>query len=109
MSLDRPSIMAGRSARELLSAMWQSLVYDPTDPTYAPNATTGSSAGLDHIVSFGEDNAGNLYLVDFGNGSGFNGQYPGPGLGEIFRIVPSVQIKVTVDRETGEMVFTNAS
>jgi hypothetical protein len=53
-----------------------------------PNMTSGSSAGLDHIVSFGEDNAGNLYLVDFGNGSGFNGQYPGPGLGEIFRLVP---------------------
>ena len=73
-----------------VTALWQSLVYDPTDPTYTPNTTTGSSAGLDHIVSFGEDNAGNLYLVDFGNGSGFNGQYPGPGLGEIFRVVPDL-------------------
>ncbi|HEX2474336.1 MAG TPA: PQQ-dependent sugar dehydrogenase, partial [Lacipirellulaceae bacterium] len=53
-----------------VSSLWQSLVYDPTDPTYAPNSTTASSAGLDHIVSFGEDNVGNLYLVDFGNGAG---------------------------------------
>jgi hypothetical protein len=90
-----------------VSALWQSLVFDPTDPTYAPNSTTGSSAGLDHIVSFGEDNAGNLYLVDFGNGAGFNGQYPAAGLGEIFRIVPVVQITVTVDRDTGGMVFSN--
>jgi glucose/arabinose dehydrogenase len=71
-----------------VTALWQSLVYDPTDPTYMPNSTSGTSAGLDHIVSFGEDNGGNLYLVDFGNGAGFNGQYPGPGLGEIFRVVP---------------------
>lgn len=69
-----------------VSALWQSLVLDSTDPTYLPDSTRGSSAGLDHIVSFGEDNAGNLYLVDFGNGSGFNGQYPGAGLGEIFRV-----------------------
>jgi hypothetical protein len=90
-----------------VSALWQSLVFDPTDPSYGPNSTTGSSAGLDHIVSFGEDNAGNLYLVDFGNGAGFNGQYPAAGLGEIFRIVPVVQISVTVDRDTGGMVFSN--
>ena len=73
-----------------LTALWQSLVYDPTDPSYMPDSTTGSSAGLDHIVSFGEDNTGNLYLVDFGNGSGFSGQYPGAGRGEIFRIVPNL-------------------
>jgi hypothetical protein len=92
-----------------VSASWQSLVFDRTDPSYMPNSTTGSSAGLDHIVSFGEDNAGNLYLVDFGNGAGFSGQYPGAGLGEIFRIVPSLQITVTVDRDTGGMVFANDS
>ena len=71
-----------------LTDIWQSLVVDPTDPNYLPDSTSGSSAGLDHIVSFGEDNAGNLYLVDFGNGFGFNGQYPGAGLGEIFRVTP---------------------
>jgi hypothetical protein len=73
-----------------VTALWQSLVYDPTDPSYMPESTAASSAGLDHLVSFGEDNAGNLYLVDFGNGSGFSGQYPGPGLGEIFRVVPDL-------------------
>jgi hypothetical protein len=73
-----------------VTALWQSLVYDATDPSYMPDSTTGNSAGLDHIVSFGEDNAGNLYLVDFGNGSGFSGQYPGAGRGEIFRIVPNL-------------------
>jgi hypothetical protein len=90
-----------------VSALWQSLVFDPTDPSYMPNSTTGSSAGLDHIVSFGEDNAGNVYLVDFGNGSGFQGQYPGAGLGEIFRLTPVVNITVTVDRDSGGMVFSN--
>ena len=58
-------------------------------------------------MSFGEDNAGNVYLVDFGNGAGFNGQYPGAGLGEIFRIVPDLQITVTVDRDTGGLIFAN--
>ena len=92
-----------------VSALWQSLVYDPTDPTYTPDSTTGSSRGLDHIVSFGEDNAGNLYLVDFGNGSGFDGQYPAAGLGEIFKVVPTLAITVTVDRVTGAMTFANAA
>src|SRR5262249_52379991 len=36
-----------------ISSLWQSLVYDPTDPAYLPDSTTASSAGLDHIVSFG--------------------------------------------------------
>ena len=71
-----------------VSALWQSLVFDPTDPSYQPDSRATSSAGLDHIVSFGEDNAGNLYLVDFGNGTGFKGQYPGARLGEIFRLSP---------------------
>ena len=43
--------------------------------------------GLDHIVSFGEDNQGNLYIVDFGYGSGFGGQYTASA-GEIFKLVP---------------------
>jgi glucose/arabinose dehydrogenase len=93
-----------------LTTLWQSLVVDPADPTYLPDSTTGSSAGLDHIVSFGEDNAGNLYIVDFGNGSGFNGQYPGAGLGEIFRVtplLPTLDLVLTVSRETGEMVLAN--
>ena len=90
-----------------VSSLWQSLVYDPTDPTYLPDSTTGSIAGLDHIVSFGEDNAGNVYLVDFGNGSGFDGQYPGAGRGEIFRIMPTLAVTVTVDRDSGRLLFAN--
>ena len=92
-----------------VNALWQSLVFDFNDPTYSPESTTASSAGVDHIVSFGEDNSGNLYIVDFGNGSGFNGQYPGAGLGEIFRVVPIVQMKASIDRVTGEMTFSNES
>jgi glucose/arabinose dehydrogenase len=90
-----------------VSSLWQSLVYDPTDAAYLPDSTTGSTAGLDHIVSYGEDNAGNIYLVDFGNGSGFDGQYPAAGRGEIFRIVPSLPVTVTVNRDSGAMLFAN--
>jgi glucose/arabinose dehydrogenase len=92
-----------------VNALWQSLVFDFEDPTYSPESTTASSAGIDHVVSFGEDNSGNLYIVDFGNGATFNGQYPGAGLGEIFRVVPIVQMKVAIDRVTGEMTFSNES
>ncbi len=65
-------------------ALWSSQVIDPTDPNYT--SAIGALYGIDHISSFGEDNAGNLYIVDFGHGTGFNGQYPGAGLGEIFRV-----------------------
>ncbi len=75
-----------------VSSFWNSLISDPTDPGYPGNAT-GISGLLDHLVSFGEDNAGNLYLVDFGSrsadqGSVFEGEYPAAGLGEIFMLVP---------------------
>ena len=59
---------------------------DPIDPAY--RAAVGPPSGIGHLVSFGEDNAGNLYLVDFGDGTGFQGQYPRAGLGEIFRLTP---------------------
>lgn len=38
-------------------------------------------AAIDHIVSFGEDNAGNLYIVDFGSGPPLSPNYD---TGEIF-------------------------
>lgn len=63
--------------------LWQSLVYDSIDPTYE---NSFGVPGLDQIVSFGEDNLGNLYIVDFGFGT----QYPGAGQGEIFRLTPTV-------------------
>ena len=37
------------------------------------------------LVSFSEDNAGNLYLISFGTGNIFN---PALGTGEIYEIVP---------------------
>ncbi|TWT35296.1 hypothetical protein KOR34_01840 [Posidoniimonas corsicana] len=92
-----------------ISALWQSLVVDPADPSYQPDSTFTSSAGLDHIVSFGTDNAGNLYLVDFGNGQGFFGQYPGAGAGEIFRVTPTAGFTLTVNRDTGEVTLVNDS
>src|SRR6185295_16620408 len=42
----------------------------------------------------GEDNSGNLYIVDFGGTAGDNsftnttGEYPAAGLGEIFKFIP---------------------
>jgi hypothetical protein len=76
-----------------VTALLNSLVVDTLDPGYLPSGSQTDLAGLDHIVSFGQDNAGNIYLVDFGNrtiGTGtqsfFDGQYPHLGLGEIFRL-----------------------
>jgi hypothetical protein len=45
----------------------------------------GERVTIDTIVSFGEDNAGNLYIVDFGNG--FSPQF---GTGQLLRLVPVV-------------------
>jgi hypothetical protein len=70
-------------------SLWQSLVFDPTDPSYT--SALGPSFGMGRAVSFGEDNAGNLYIIDFGSNRGdpsFGGDYPDAGLGEIFRLVP---------------------
>ena len=67
-----------------VTAAWNNLIVDPNDPNYT--AAIGALFGIDHLVSFGEDNARNLYIVDFGHGTGFQGQYPGAGLGEIFRV-----------------------
>jgi hypothetical protein len=97
--------------RTEITSLWQSLVYDPTDPSYGPSTGEFDMAGLDHLVSFGEDNLGNLYVVDFGNRSptqsSFNGQYPNAGLGEIFKLVPSLLVTLTVDRETGALTLSN--
>lgn len=91
-------------------SLWQSLIVDPTDPNYT--AALGLSFGIGRAVSFGEDNDGNLYVIDFGSNRGdpsFGGDYPVAGLGEIFRIVPTLQLKVIVNRDTGAMTFTNAT
>ena len=112
LAFDRNSTPNGNNGvRTEVSALWQSLVFDPTDPSYAPSTSELDLPGLDHIVSFGEDNAGNMYLVDFGNRSGsqsnFNGQYPNAGLGEIFKFVPSLLVTLSIDRDTGAMSLSN--
>lgn len=42
-------------------------------------------ATINRVVSFGEDNAGNVYVVDFGSGNIFN---PTFDTGEVFRLMP---------------------
>jgi hypothetical protein len=72
-------------------SLWQSLIVDPTDPSYTP--AIGNQFGIGRAVSFAEDNKGNLYVIDFGSDRGntsFGGDYLVAGLGEIFRIVPLV-------------------
>jgi hypothetical protein len=77
-----------------VTALWNSLIIDPAVPSYRGDNNISTINGLDHIVSFGEDNQGNLYLVDFGFGSGFNGQYTASA-GEIFRLVPNPTLSWT--------------
>lgn len=78
-----------------MSSALNSLVYDPHDATYTL-ANAGNPFGLDHVVSFGEDSAGNMFIVDFGGTAGdtsfsnTTGEYPAAGLGEIFEIVPNL-------------------
>lgn len=54
------------------------------------------------VTSFAEDNAGNLYVVDFGEGF-----FPSLGEGELYRIVPLSELTLTIDRDTGAMTLTN--
>jgi hypothetical protein len=74
-----------------INSLWNSLIYDPTDPTYT--SALGSAFGIGRVVSFGEDNSGNLYVVDMGGTRGdssFTGDYPNAGKGQIFELVPSL-------------------
>jgi hypothetical protein len=109
LSFDRntdPSTFNGANGTVTdISQLWNGIgadapvVFDPTDPSYTtskvvtlPSGATSAVGGLDHIVSFGEDNLGNLYLVDFGSKastqSTFDGEYPAAATGEIFMLVP---------------------
>lgn len=73
-----------------MTSTWNSLISDPADTNYVGDNSLSTLAGLDHIVSFGEDNQGNLYVVDFSYGTGFSsGQYRA-NAGEIFKLVPDV-------------------
>lgn len=60
---------------------------------------------IDKPVSFGEDNAGNLYIVDFGSGDPFNPLFD---TGEVFRLVPTA-LGLVVDRSTGMLTLSNSA
>ncbi|MAT72264.1 MAG: hypothetical protein CMJ58_22385 [Planctomycetaceae bacterium] len=96
-----------------LNSLWHTIMDDPADPTYTP--ALGSSFGIGRIVSFGEDNDGNLYVVDMGGQRGnasFLNDYPGTSTGQIFRISPlfaAIDVTLTVNRETGEVTLQNAT
>src|SRR5688572_18689593 len=50
-----PSLFNGNNGTlDEVTAFWNSLVVDPNDPNYAP--AIGALFGIDHLVSFGEDN-----------------------------------------------------
>lgn len=84
--------------------------YDGTNLTDLVNHTTafetaiGNNANIQFLTSFAEDNAGNLYMVKFGNAF-----FPSLGQGEIFRIVPTAPFNVVVNRDTGAITLTNHS
>ncbi|HEY4232122.1 MAG TPA: alpha-L-arabinofuranosidase C-terminal domain-containing protein [Lacipirellulaceae bacterium] len=72
-----------------INSLWNALIFDPTDPGYT--SALGSSFGIGRVVSFGEDNSGNLYVIDFGGVRGdpsFTSDYPNAGKGQIFELVP---------------------
>jgi hypothetical protein len=96
-----------------LNSLWHTIMVDPQDPSYTP--ALGTSFGIGRVVSFGEDNAGNLYIVDMGGtrgDPGFGNDYPGGATGEIFRItpvVPQLDVTLTVNRDTGALTLENSS
>lgn len=82
--------------------------YDGTNLTNIQNHTNLFEAASQQsnpdtwVTSFAEDNAGNLYVVDFGEGF-----FPSLGEGELYRIVPLSELTLTIDRDTGAMTLTN--
>lgn len=75
---------------------------DLQNHTAAFESAIGGGADIQYLTSFGEDNAGNLYMVKFGNGF-----FPPLGQGEIFRIIPAAAINVAVNLDTGAITLTN--
>jgi Glucose / Sorbosone dehydrogenase len=86
--------------------------FDGTNLTDLQNHTTDfeglvdGGANIQFVTSFGEDNAGNLYIVKFGNSF-----FPSLGEGEIFRISPvaSNSLDAVIDRATGMITLTNST
>jgi hypothetical protein len=111
----QPGIMAASLGTEEvvlnrnLNSLWHTIMVDPADPTYTP--ALGQSFGIGRVVSFGEDNAGNLYIVDMGGtrgNAGFGNDYPSGTTGEIFRLTPlAPSLKLRIDRSTGTMTIIN--
>lgn len=85
-SLGTRTVVANRN----VNSLWQSLIVDPTDPSYVPSlGDTNKQFGIGRVVNFAEDNAGNLYIIDMGGNRGdssFGQDYPAHGRGEIFRL-----------------------
>lgn len=79
---------------------------DVTNHSAAFEALIGGGADIRNVTSFAEDNAGNLYIVKFGNGF-----FPPLGQGEIFKISPVLSGAVTaeINRDTGAITFTNTT
>jgi hypothetical protein len=78
-------------ATSSISSLWNTLIVDPADPSYT--SALGAAFGIGRVVSFGEDNSGNLYVVDFGGtrgDPGFGNDYPHAGKGQIFMLVPVI-------------------
>jgi hypothetical protein len=96
-----------------LNSLWHTIMVDPQDPSYTPEL--GSGFGIGRVVSFGEDNAGNLYIIDMGGtrgNPGFSNDYPGGATGQIFRVtplVPALDVTLSVNRDTGELTLENSS
>jgi glucose/arabinose dehydrogenase len=66
----------------------------------------GPGTNIQLVTSFGEDHFGNLYMVKIGTCSGPSCPL---GSGEVFRIAPTSPFEATIDRESGEIVITNAT
>lgn len=77
-----------------------------TNHTNAFEALVGPGTNIQWVTSFAEDNAGNLYIVKFGNSF-----FPPLGQGEIFKISPvlSGSVLATIDRNSGEITLANAT
>src|SRR3954451_7579425 len=76
---------SGSSSTTPLDGAWANLVIDPSNPAL--------SLRIGRIVSFGEDESGNVYVIDFGGDFGsasFAQDYPNAGRGQIFRLTPAI-------------------
>jgi glucose/arabinose dehydrogenase len=76
------NVWSGVFDRDTPTGMYNGANMEITTWTSALNGSLPGSP-MGHIVSFGEDLAGNLYLVDYGQGNLFE---PTPGTGAIYRL-----------------------